>query len=1004
MRPFHLGIAVLLLGLVVAWLWLGLGQSGGFAFAARSVRARAAESGFDAADGTDVAASAKARVALAPIAPALSTAHAARKTWDRPRVAGRVVDPAGNGVAGARVFAATGSGWLAIPLDLEPEGLPRAWIRVERSATDAEGRFVLEDLRAGELRLAVRAPGFAPRTVERLELPDVAELRLDDVRLEAGVVLEGHVVDLDGRGVAGADLLVALDAASPAAGAGITLPGHGIPLARADDDGSFRIDELAPGPWRILVDAPDFATSEEEGRTERAGERRSGLVFRLERGFEIHGRVRGDVESRELAGLRVSARPSPEREAERESGREPGAIAAEETLPDASDARSRTASCEKDGAFVLRGVRANVRYLLAVTESGDDAGEWKRASGGDPVYAWAGQRGVEIAYAPGAALRFRVLDDRTGAPIQALTARAGVGDEGESPLDARGEVRRSYPEGRVRIGDLRPRRDSADVVLRVAATGYKDLQRKGIALAPGEEKDLGDLRLEPEHVVSVHVVDGTSGADVENARVLLGGSDEEIVDRLRSTPDTDYFADAEMRYARTDAAGRARLSSLPGQRVAARADARGFLPSEPWAAVLPEDGDVEVELRLRRGGLVEVRVRDERGSPVEGVAIEHKRPGPDEESGDEEGRRTDAAGVARYEALPAGAHAFRLGEGISAASEQETEGTGGWIETVASEGSRATLDFRAPPRGGLVGVVREGGRPLASARLHLSELHGQGETDDPGWFAPGASDPFSTSADQDGGYAFAGLRCARYRLFVTHAGRRMTSAFEVSVENPPRTFDVELDVASLEGRVTGPDGSPIPDVHVVAASAAGDDDPGESYRMVLFEDDRGAPRLDYRPEAKPGATTDANGRFSLRGVRSGDALNLYANGDFVRPGAVENLVLGPDEARRGVDLVLAPAGVLEVSLAGSPGSRRDPRRLVRAVRAGDEQREDAVSTGHLRGRNRSCRLVALEPGTYHVALGTEGNAPEGNAETASALAQDVEVVAGRTTKLVFQAR
>jgi hypothetical protein len=554
----------------------------------------------------------------------------------------------------------------------------------------------------------------------------------------------------------------------------------------------------------------------------------------------------------------------------------------------------------------------------------------------------------------------------------------------------------------VQIGDLRPRRGSPGVVLRVAATGYKDLLRKGIELSPGEDLDLGDLRLEPEHVVSVHVVDAVSGTGVENARVVLGGSDEDLLDRLRSTPDTDFWADSEVRYARTDAAGRARLSSFPGLPIAARADARGYLPSNPYTASLPEDRDVDVELRLGRGGTVEVRVSDDRGSPVAGVAIEHKRPGADEERSEEEGRRTDAGGVVRYEALPLGAHAFRLGEGYSTASDSETEGTGGWIETVASEGSRATLDFKAPSRGGLSGVVREGGRPLASARLHLTELHGEGEEEDPGWFTPGASDPYTTSADHEGGYAFEGLRCARYRLFVTHAGRRMTSAFEVSVESPPRTFDVDLDVASVEGRITTPDGSPVADVRVVATSAAGEEDPGESYRMILLEDDRGAPRLDYRTATKPGATTDASGRYVLRGVRSGDGLNLYASGDFVRPGAVEGLVLGPDEARRGVDFVLAQAGVLEVSLAGSASGRREPRRLVRAVRAparNEDEEEDAVASGHLRGRNRSCRLPSLEPGTYHVTLG-----PEGNQDGASLLSQDVEVVAGRTTKVVFQAR
>src|SRR5262249_1401301 len=167
------------------------------------------------------------------------------------------------------------------------EGLPKGWIRVEETTTDGDGRFVFEELKPGPLRVAVHAAGFAPRYEDHLDLPDRPQCTLPDLRVEPGVVLEGRVVDADGKGVAGATLLSALDGKSSAPGTRIALPGRGIPVATTDSGGAFRVAELAAGPWRMIVDAPGQAISEEEGRTDRPGERQSGLVFRVERGFDI---------------------------------------------------------------------------------------------------------------------------------------------------------------------------------------------------------------------------------------------------------------------------------------------------------------------------------------------------------------------------------------------------------------------------------------------------------------------------------------------------------------------------------------------------------------------------------------------------------------------------------------------------------------------------------------------------------------------------------------------
>jgi len=318
---------------------------------------------------------------------------------------------------------------------------------------------------------------------------------------------------------------------------------------------------------------------------------------------------------------------------------------------------------------------------------------------------------------------------------------------------------------------------------------------------------------------------------------------------------------------------------------------------------------------------------------------------------------------------------------------------------VVSEGSVATLDFLAPSRGGLYGAVREGGRALEGARLHLVEVRGLGEETN-NWFSPGSSDPFTTVADHEGRYRYEGLRCGNYRLQVSHPSRRMPAVFEVAIESPARVFDVDLDVASLEGRVTGEDGAPLAGIEVQARSARNDDNEAGNWRMVLTEDERGSPRVDYRQEAKAGDKTDANGHYVLRGVRTGDPLAVTANGDLVVPGFVEGITLGPDEIRRGVDFSLKYAGTIEVTLAaGPPGGRNRGWYQVRATRIAEDGREQLAQMNYLGDWNRTCRLRSLEPGKYKVAF-----APGGEEERTPSDVQEVEVAAGQVARIVFQPR
>ncbi len=114
-----------------------------------------------------------------------------------------------------------------------------------------EGRFSIEHPEDTKVTLTVSAEGFAPAKTE-VEVPeDVSETVQVTVRLESACVVNGTVVDWEGIPVAGA--VVLLDKLSDWEAI------DGREDARVKTDGSFRIDDVAPGVHRLYVLHPDFA-------------------------------------------------------------------------------------------------------------------------------------------------------------------------------------------------------------------------------------------------------------------------------------------------------------------------------------------------------------------------------------------------------------------------------------------------------------------------------------------------------------------------------------------------------------------------------------------------------------------------------------------------------------------------------------------------------------------------------------------------------------------------
>jgi Carboxypeptidase regulatory-like domain len=950
---------------------------------------------------------ASTRDAAAPEVAAREAARAPRAAEARgTALAGRVVDPFGNGVADAVLYAAPPTPWSEdTPLDeLDPERMP--WLRRSEAHAGADGRFRIAVEDVARTRLAVRAAGFVPYDGE-MAVDMGGERDVGDLALEESVVLEGRVVDASGRGVAQAEIRRASEGRLEWE---LSMQ-FGPLLATTDAQGRFRIDQLGAGPWRVRIRSDTHPDAIEHGETTRAGERVTGLEFALEDGLEIHGRLVGATPD-ELRDVAVAVTP------DRDLGfTEPGA------KPDTR----RRAPVDDAGGFVVRGLRAGERYRLQGRQSGPDGLELFGRSVTEPAVAEAGARGVELLHRPETALVFQVVDDVTGLPLERFDVAAGT--RFPMPLrDDAGRTVREHPEGRVRFTDLRLGTGREHAVVKVDATGYEPWEQKDVALTAGVDNDLGIVRLKRAPVVVVHVVDAARGTPVEGARVSLATLRDEPADggaTFTQDVSVDFDSDLDQgdldpplafgpaRRTRTDAQGVARLTSFAGQRAQVSVRAKGYAPYRSEPVELPATGDWRHEVRLGPGGTVIVRVQDSEGRPVQGARVQHEGPGGAQVAFAMSGSgppTTDAEGEIVFENLEPGRHAFRPGAsedgavafnagGAAVSVVQRVRGgaaakrSDDWVEVELAAGAVETVTLTAKSRGGLSGHVTEAGVSLAGATVALVDADASGDA-----LAglPGlrGGDP-EVRTNGSGEYRLDDLEVGDYTLRVTHPARAMAYDVPVEIVEGQGELDVDLPVSLVRGRVTGPDGKPLAGVRVQAERNEGG--PRRVMRQVVFMTDGGDAHggiLDGSGSFEP-VRTDADGLYELRGVQHDVDLVVKASGDGVQPGSSKPVRLAAGEIVEGIDIALEAGGTLPVAVEradGSPGGMC----LVQAtfVDGGGVEPKTGFT-----GQSGSTKLDGLKPGRWRLTCQpmafAGGEAPE-------VPEQEVDVVAGDNETARFQ--
>ncbi len=764
-------------------------------------------------------------------------------------VAGRVADPDGRPVAGARV--------VVLPVErVEFLRDPAAW-RDRSARTEQDGTFRVPVPPGKRFHLEVRAHGFAPRVVDFPAAPAGKTVDAGTVRLSRGAAVSLVLADEEGHPLSGIPFRLTVDTGS-----------RWETRTLGEADGKWRgerlvVSGISPGTRRLTLDAGGYATVDlgevdlEEGRTVDLGR----VVLR--RGPAIEGVVLSPA-GKPVAGAEVWARPA---------GPAGGAASPRKT--------TRTG---RDGRFLLGGLAEDTTYTVSV------------APGKGPSWEGTARPGdrLEIRLPEPGAVSGRAVLGGSGKPATPVVVRYHRLDGEENTpslpgfatsrwLDERQTFRES--DGSFHLENLAP----GTYRLAIEHPGALPYTLDRVEVPEGGKVDLGTVTLDPGVELSGTVVDAVTGEPVPGAVVEQAAEDPFLAIRRRM----DALSGEPEEGIRTDGKGRFTLGGLRPGRVALEVRADGYSSARVETTI--EEGRTPDPLRveLSAGGAVEGTVRRPDGTPATGVQVMVMRGmAPDLDHSAE----TDAAGHYRIEHLPPGPVSL-VAMLADPAAKGGFDPSGLQVRTVTVEaGKTLRVDF-PEGSGGIVlsGRVLAGGEPVA-ARLTFVQEGGRivaAKSDEEGRYrvvlpAPGTWSVAilrlaGGSREGDGGTT----------VLVATA----TARLEVPPGVPALSRDIPLPVASVRGTVRDPDGNPLAGAQVLLRRSGDGEADGEQGSPAGTTARDGTFHLDWVPA----------GTWTLVGLARGHAWQETDPFEVGEKGEVEvDLVLPSAEpvAAR----VLDPAG------------------------------------------------------------------------------------------------
>jgi RNA polymerase sigma factor (sigma-70 family) len=916
----------------------------------------------------------------APREAAPSVPEAAVSLLEEPiGIHGRVFDPRGSGIAGARVIALDLRRWTALarewrerslfrlPLEVDILALRDAYLRLgegaPRAESGADGAYALRGLAPGDYRLLASHPAWLPSTGTVLAVsPGSAAER--DIELAPGAIISGRVVDEEGSPIPAAAVSAELSSLAGARGTERLAR-----LVEAWEEGALLIDlgraEAAPdGSFRLVSLEPDLhnLTASKRGYLEAqawqlpAGSTEVTLV--LERGGAIAGRVVGPAR-RPLAGAEVVVSRRPSAEVHRIFDQRQADV----DLMGGGRLREVTG---EEGRFRIEGLAPGAYELAVMSEAHPPLFHEVEVAGG---LADIGDLALEASRAISGVARSadgsplagaRVWIPRTqksATPSNWITASEPPALV-ESTSDASGRFTLApLPEGVFTV--------------RAAAEDHAEGEREGVMAGSSEV----DVVLGAGLALAGRVLDDVSGVPIPGAEVRVG---------LRVKRHTD--SDAEGRFALGGIPfaalfrGRLHVQATHPDYGAATREVTPFAPAgEP----------PRVEIRLSRAELVRGRVLEAGGAPVRGarvafdvVGISAAALGYDPTAGlrafsGEDGSFTLPA-PSSLRSMIGDIRLF-----VAASHDGHAPGRAGPIALPGSGEPWPEVDLVLPEAAAMEGMVTGvDGRPLAGARLSVRAVEKSGG-DGAALYGP---ERWAYSG-ADGAFRLRGLASGPSELRARALGHAPKLIEGLELAPGILRLDITLErEAVLEGRVADSAGLPLAGVEVHAfldgeLPGSGSDDLSEFARRMSL----------WSATGMASARTGADGRWRIASLPEAP-LAILARAAGFEPAVASGVLPG----RPAPELVLARYSVLRGLVLASDDRRPVARFQVEVINK--ERREPLRRTSgfsdHRLGSEGELvfkdpfgrfHFDGLRPGEYEIAVLAPGFLPR---------LQDVALVAG----------
>jgi len=565
-----------------------------------------------------------------------------------------------------------------------------------------------------------------------------------------------------------------------------------------------------------------------------------------------------------------------------------------------------SATSTADGTFSLVGLEDAQHFLNAMAEGYVETGRGAVVMTGMPKTYRPGQdEPVELVLQATVSIAGRVVGgpgERGG--VSVVANRAGSWSPNHSVLDESG--------GFV-IPGLTPGRYS------LTAVGGEWITLEPVEVRVGPDGLSGvELQLERGPVVEVRV--RLAGRPLEGAQLQLTGGDAARV----FSPGGAGTAGV------TDASGQGTLSGItPGEytlQVSHDACASAKVP------VAVSTGTQAVEVELEAGAVLRGKLLEADGTPAM-AQLFLVREGESLAGGTSLDGSTDADGAFEITGLTAGRYVLHAVDMTSGGMSPKLKRVG---KVEVSAGETQEREFRlAPPEltGTLEGQLLQGGKPLAMRQVQARSLSG-GDVFDGGmlWF----------NTDAEGRFENDEVRPGSYRVWGPGTEEVVV---EVRAQQVARVV-LEVQAGVIAGRVLDQLGQPLAGATVLLRPVGGRDP------------------MDAFVWGKGGVTSDSSGAFSVPDLAAGTYV-IAASGVGIGSSTPQEVTLGDDQSKTGLELRLEPAPELTLRVLGSDGQPL-PGAQVSYYAAALRAQSFELEFGTQRTTNRAGTTLfeELTPGDY----------------------------------------